>query len=71
MPLRATDFSEAWEWHWFDFAHTFTHFYLLTSNLLPNFLISVTHSFFNIILSVITLNKIVGIDLQNKVDFKS
>ena len=38
---------------------------------LPNLLISVTHSFFNIMLSVIPLNKIVGIELQNKVVFKS
>ena len=36
---------------------TFTHLYLVTSNLLPNFLITVTHSFFNIMSSLIPLDK--------------
>ena len=39
---------------------TFTHFYLVTSNLLPNFLINVTHSFFHIMSSLIPLNQNVG-----------
>ena len=36
---------------------TFTHFYLVASNLIPNFIIIVTHSIFNIMSSVIPLNK--------------
>ena len=36
---------------------TFTHFCLVTGNLLPNFLTTVTHSFFNIMSSVIPLDK--------------
>ena len=39
---------------------TFTHLYLVTSNLLPNFIITVTHSFFNIMSSVIPLHQNVG-----------
>ena len=34
--------------HWFEFGINFTHSYLVTSNLQPNFLMAVTHSFFNI-----------------------
>ena len=45
------------------FKFTFSHFYLVTSNLLPNFLIAVTHSIFNIMSSVIFLNQIVGSEL--------
>ena len=36
---------------------TFTHFCLVNGNLLPNFLTTVTHSFFNIMSSVIPLDK--------------
>ena len=36
---------------------TFTHFCLVISNLLPNFLTTVTHSYFNIMSSVIPLDK--------------
>ena len=36
---------------------TFTHFCLATGNLLPNFLTTVTHSFFKIMSSVIFLDK--------------
>ena len=46
---------------WFDCGLTFTHFYLVTSNLLPNFLIAVIHSVFNIM--SLCLNKIDGSDL--------
>ena len=45
-------FSKAWKWQQFDFGLTFTHFKLVTSNLLPNFLVALTHSFFNIMSSV-------------------
>ena len=55
---------------WFDCGLTFSHFYLLTSNLLPNFLIAVTHSVFNIMSSVIALNQIDGRELWKKVGFK-
>ena len=55
---------------WFDCGLTFSHFYLLTSNLLPNFLISVTHSFFNIVSSMIALNQIDWSELWKKVGFK-
>ena len=37
--------------------YTFTHWCLVTGNLLPNFLTTVTHSFFNIMSSVIPLDK--------------
>ena len=55
---------------WFDCGLTFTHFYLVTSNLLPNFLIAVTHSVFNVMSSVITLNQIDGSELWKKMGFK-
>ena len=55
---------------WFDCGLTFSHFYLLTSNFLPNFLIAVTHSVFNIKSSVIALNQIDGSELRKKVGFK-
>ena len=55
---------------WFDCGLTFSHFYLLTSNLLPNFLISVTHSVFNIMSSMKALNQIDGSELWKKVGFK-
>ena len=55
---------------WFDCGLTFSHFYLVTSNLLPNFLIAVTHSVFNIMSSVIALNQIDGSELWKKVGFK-
>ena len=61
LPIET--FSKAWKWHQFDFGLTFTHFYLVTSNLLPNFLIAVTHSVFHIMSSVIHLNQIVGSEL--------
>ena len=51
------DHSIAWEWYRFGCSLTFTHLYLVISNLLPDFLITVTHSFFNIMSSVIPLNK--------------
>ena len=52
-----TDHSNAWKWYRFGCGLTFTHFYLVTSNLLLNFLIAVAHSFFNIMLSLTPLNK--------------
>ena len=55
---------------WFDCGLTFSHFYLLTSNLLPNFLISVTHSVFNIMSSMKALNQIDGSEMWKKVGFK-
>ena len=55
---------------WFDCGLTFTPFYLLTSNLLPDFLIAVTHSFFNIMASVLLFNQIDGSELWKKVGFK-
>ena len=55
---------------WFDCGLTFSHFYLLTSNLKPNFLISLTHSVFSIKSSVIALNQIDGSELWKKVGFK-
>ena len=44
---------------------TFTHFCLVTGNLLPNFLTTVNHSFFNIMSSVIPLDKNGGIGEKN------
>ena len=52
-----TDHSNAWIWYRFDCGLTFTHFYLVASSLLPNFLIIVTYSIFNIMSSGISLNK--------------
>ena len=52
-----TDHSNAWKWQRFGCGLTFKHFYLVASNLLPKFLIIVTHSNFNIMSSVIPLNK--------------
>ena len=48
-----TDQSNAWKWYWFICGLTFTHFYLVASNLIPNFLIIVTHSIFNIMSRVL------------------
>ena len=58
----STEFNDhptpnVWKWYWFGCGLTFTHFYLVASNLLPNFLIIITHSIFNIMLSGIPLNK--------------
>ena len=61
---------KAWIWHQFDFGLTFSYFYLVTSNLLPNFLIAVSHSIFDIMSSVIPLNQIVGSELKKNVGFK-
>ena len=47
LPLQA--FYKAWQL----ISLIFTHFYLATSNLLPNFLMTVTHSFFKIMSSLI------------------
>ena len=52
-----TDHSNAWKWYRFGCGLTFMHFYLAASNLLPNFLIIVTHSIFNIMSSGIPPNK--------------
>ena len=54
------DHSNDLEWYRFGCGLTFTHFYLVTTNLLPNFLITVTYSFFNIMSSVIPLHQNVG-----------
>ena len=54
----------------FDCGLTFLHFYLVTSNLMPNFLIAVRHSVFNVMSSLITLNQIDGSELWKKVGFK-
>ena len=43
---------------------TFTHFCLVTGNLLPNFLTTVIHSFFNIMSSVIPLDKMGEVEKQ-------
>ena len=51
---------------WFDCGLTFTHFYLVTSNLFK----AVTHSVFNIMSSVIPLNQIDESELWKKVGFK-
>ena len=51
------DHSNAWKWYQFGCGLTFSHFYIVAGNLLPNFLIIVTHSIFNIMSSVIPLNK--------------
>ena len=52
-----TDHSNAWTWYRFGCGLFLTHFYLEASNLLSNFLIIVTHLIFNIVSSVIPLNK--------------
>merc|ERR1712155_183678 len=49
--------SNAWEWYWCGCCLTFTHFCLVTGNLLPNFLTTVNHSFLNIMSSVIPLDE--------------
>ena len=69
LPIET--FSNAWQWHRFDVGFNFTHFYLVTSNLLPNFLMAVTHSFFNIMVSVIPLDKNVGCELHKEVELKA
>ena len=51
MTLPIETISKAWQWYSFDFGINFTHFYIVTSNLLPNFLMAVSHSFFNIMVS--------------------
>ena len=53
-------------------SHFYIHvsIFLVTSNLLPNFLIAATHSFFNIMSSVIALDQNVGSELKKKVGFK-
>ena len=51
------DHSNDLEWYRFGCGLTFTHFCLVTGNLLPNFLTAVNHSFFNIMSSVIPLDK--------------
>ena len=70
MILPIETFSKAWKWHWFDFGINFTHFYIVTSNLLPNFLMAVSHSFFNIMVSVIPQDQNVGSELPQQVKFK-
>ena len=52
-----TEHFNAWKWQWFGCGLTFKHFYLVASNMLPKFLIIVTHSNFNIMSSGIPLNK--------------
>ena len=47
ITLPIGTFFKAWQWHCLNCGLTFTHFYLVTSDLLPNFLIAVTHSVFN------------------------
>ena len=69
MTLLIETFSKAWQWHWFDFGNNFTHFYIVTSNLPPNFLKAVTHSFFNIMLSVILQDQNVGSELPKQLNF--
>ena len=63
MAVSKSKMQESMAMEWFDCGLTFTHFYLLTSNLLPNFIIAVTHSIFNIMSSVISLNQIDGSEL--------
>ena len=70
ITLPIGTFFKAWQWHCLNCGLTFTHFYLVTSDLLPNFLIAVTHSGFNIMSSVIALNQIDGRELQKKMGFK-
>ena len=70
MTLPIETFSKAWQWHRFDFGINFTHFYIVTSNLLPNFLMALTHSFFNILLSVTPLDPNVVTELPQQVNFK-
>ena len=50
-------FSEAWKWHQFDSGLICTHYYLVTRHVLPNFLIAVSQSFFNILSSVINTTR--------------
>merc|ERR1712079_799440 len=51
------DHSNAWWWHQFGCGLAFTHFYLVTSDLLFNFLVAVAHSFFNILSGLTPLDK--------------
>ena len=71
MYLPIKTFSKAWQWHWFDFGINFTHFYIVTSNLLQNFLMVLTHTFFNIMLSVIPQDQNVGSELPQQVYFNT
>ena len=70
MTLPIETISKAWQWYRFDFGINFTHFYIVTSNLLPNFLMAVSHSFFNIMVSVIPQDQNVGSELPQQVKFK-
>ena len=70
MTLSIETISKAWQWYRFDFGINFTHFYIVTSNLLPNFLMAVSHSFFNIMVSVIPQDQNVGSELPQQVKFK-
>jgi len=44
-----TDHSGAWRWYQFGFGLAFTHFCLVSGSLLPNFLVIVAHSIFNMV----------------------
>ena len=66
MNLPIETFLKLEKWHWFDFGINFSHFYIVSSNLLPNFLLAVTHSFFNIMLSVIPHTVLLNSDQEKK-----
>ena len=52
-----TTFLKCWKWHWFNIGLNITLFCFVSSNLLPNFVIALTHSIFNLKSSVIPLDK--------------
>ena len=50
-------FSKSWEWHQFTIGLTITLFCFVNCNFLPNFVIALTHSIFNLKWSVIPLDE--------------
>ena len=50
-------FFKSWQWHQFNIGLTITLFCFVTCNFLPNFIIALTHSIFNIKSSVIPLDE--------------
>ena len=52
-----TTFLKSWKWHWFNIGLNITLFCFVSCNLLPDFVIALTHSIFNLKSSVIPLDK--------------
>ena len=52
-----TTFLKSWKWQWFNIGLNITLFCFVSCNLLPDFVIALTHSIFNLKSSVIPLDK--------------